>query len=486
MLDKFNPNFYAHLADDSAMIQAAVDAAAETGDAVTIPRHNARTGKPIWDICRAILLYSGSIVYLDNCHLRQADGINTNIFRNSNNDTPAGFTREGRQRNISIIGLGHCLLDGGEHTGVTEDNYKEKGVKTAFENCMINFANVERIKIRDINITHHRYWSMVFHYCSHGQISGIDFYGPYHWRNQDGINLRSGCSHFNIENLTGVTGDDIVALTNLRNYYAEPMAPCGYDDSIHNVVIRNIRATTRNSFVRLLNHGGRKIYNVLIQDIMFDCESDPCDPRPGQFVKAGEYVPLHPEIYKFKQDYGIRIGTYNYYRTDTVSQLGDLYNITIRNITCRGLVGVCLSCAAQDILIDNVRMYGNGLTGVFFAHGYMRNVVVRDVNFAPNDAPYEWNESMGGVPHDNRSWECEKYMNNDLDYATLPDRQLCAVYFKETNGRDLVFQGIHGHKNQTSVFGGFGDVKATVSGVVKPDDLPLNGGAHVGIDIQEI
>ena len=45
-----NPNAYAHLEDDSAMIQAAVDDAAQSGERVEIPRRNARTGKDIW-IC---------------------------------------------------------------------------------------------------------------------------------------------------------------------------------------------------------------------------------------------------------------------------------------------------------------------------------------------------------------------------------------------------------------------------------------------------
>ena len=142
-IDKFNPNYYVDLADDSAMIQAAVDEAAKTGDAVTIPRHNARTGKNIWDISRSIMLYTGSVIYLDNCHLRQADDVITNIFRNSNNETELGCTREGRQSNITIIGMGNCLLDGGVKNGLTEVNCAEYGVKSACENSMFNFMNVE-------------------------------------------------------------------------------------------------------------------------------------------------------------------------------------------------------------------------------------------------------------------------------------------------------------------------------------------------------
>ena len=79
-MNRFNPNFYANLEDDSAMIQAAVDAAAETGETVTIPRHNERTGEDIWMITHAVRLHTGSVVCLDNCILRQADGMFENIF----------------------------------------------------------------------------------------------------------------------------------------------------------------------------------------------------------------------------------------------------------------------------------------------------------------------------------------------------------------------------------------------------------------------
>lgn len=475
MTDKFNPNYYSNLKDDSAMIQAAVDEAAKYGESVTIPRYNERTGEPIWIISRAIKLYSGSVVYLDNCHLRQADNVIENIFKNSNNGTPEGFTREGRQSWISIIGLGNPLLDGGNHNGMTEVNCEEYGHPSAYENCMFNFLNVEQVKVRNIRITHQRYWSFVFHYSSHVQISEINYYAPYHWRNQDGVDIRSGCSHFLIENITGVLGDDVVALTNLKNQFEDPMKDCHYDDSIHNVVIRNLRCTTKYSFVRILNHGGRKIYNVLAQDLMFDCESDPKDPRPGKYVEAGKYEPIHPEIYQFTQDYGIRIGTYSYNQGEPFAQLGDTYNITIRNITCRGKVGVCLSCTAKDVLIDNVRMYGHGTTGVYVAQGPMRNIQVRDVYCSghPDD------------DFDDRLYECVKENESpEKDFAALPDRQVCAVYFKDSDVRDMVIRDLHVGDAYTSVFGGYGDVEVEVTGLRKElDETPLNTG--VGIKVNE-
>ncbi|MBQ2696739.1 MAG: hypothetical protein IJF61_05500 [Clostridia bacterium] len=472
MMNQYNPNFYKNLEDDSAMIQAAVDAARDSGEAVTIPRFNERTGECVWDISRAIELYTGSVIYLDNCYIRQADGAIQNIFRNSNNEKPEGYTREGRQHDITIIGFGNATLDGGNYPGMNEVNYREYGYDNNYVNCMFNFINCERIKIRDINITRQRFWSMVFHYSSHIEISGIHYYAPYHWRNQDGIDLRSGCSNVLIENISGVTGDDIVAMTNLRNIYAERLADCHYDDSIHNVIVRNIHAVTRNSFVRILNHGGRKIYNVLIDGLMFDCESAPRDPRPGQFVEADSYEPLHPEIHKFTQDYGVRIGTCAYNANGPMAKYGDTYNITVRNVTCRGLVGVCLSCTAKDVIVENVRMYGGGITGVYVAQGEMKNLQLRDICCTGNPDP---NNDF----NDNRCWECELEGNNDKDFAALSSPQRCAVYFKDSNAENVIIRDVHIGDNMTSVIGGYGHVRGAISGVYK-DDVTIPTSAAVG------
>lgn len=474
MYDKFNPNYYVNLEDDSAMIQAAVDAAAETGDAVTIPRHNARTGEDMWHICRAIQLHTGSVVYLDNCHLRQVDLIDCNIFRNSNNGTPLGFTREGRQYNITIEGIGNCVLDGGKTTGVTEENFRDAGLLGAQEESVFYFMNVENVKINNFHIQNYRYWSAVFYYSSHVEFRNIDFYGPWQWRNQDGIDLRNGCSHFLIENLTGALGDDVVALSDLMNYREEKMMECGYDDSIHNIIVQNVRCATTHSFVRILNHGGRKIYNVLIQNCMIDCESDPTDDRicPGAIPTpiSNGYNWIHPERDR-PQDYSIRINTFDFYHRDPNghAQLGDTSNITIRNLTCRGLAGVCLACTAQDVLIENVRMFGRGLSAVYFAQGPMRNIRVRDVYYSENCKTYdEW---------DDRLMECEKEGNNDKDIANFPERQLCAVYFKDSDVENATFRNIHAGKNLNCVFGGYGHARATCEGLTKANpDIPDNAG----------
>ena len=103
---------------DSASIQCAVDLAAALGiRSVTVPRLNERTGEPIWNLDRAVILPSEMEIVLDNCHLRQADGSFDNLFRNFENPESEGHTASEQMRNIVIRGVGNAVLDGAFTTG---------------------------------------------------------------------------------------------------------------------------------------------------------------------------------------------------------------------------------------------------------------------------------------------------------------------------------------------------------------------------------
>lgn len=435
MNNPFNPNFYANLDSDSAMIQAAVDAAAKTGDAVTIPRYNARTDSRVWNITEAILLPDHATIYLDNCHLRQADGVNTCIFRNSYSELLKGCFRNGRQHHISIIGRGNCLLDGGNSTGVTEETCEAQGMKALWDNSMINFINVEKVNILNLNIKNQRYGAMVFHYCADVQIRQIDFQSP---ACENGINLHTACFQFLIENISGVVGGDVILLANVKNYREKIMRDGRYDDSIHNIMIRNIHCTTGKSFVRTINQGGRKIYNVSMQNLMIDCESDPTDARPAIGMTAADYNPIHPEIYALQQACAVSIGGEN--DDDTPAKLGDTHGITIQNLTCKAPVGVKLSCTARDVLIENVRMYAGGGTAVCVAPGAMKNIQIRDVYFA------------GPISQD-----------------------ACAIYFENADAENVLVHNLHASEHHTAVFGGSGKADVKVTSLHKKETIPTNG-----------
>ena len=131
--------------------------------------------------------------------------------------------------------------------------------------------------------------------CAYGRIADIDFLNTRKYPNQDGVDVRKGCHDIIIENITGTTGDDSVAITGLCADNWDPKQPAmqlvtrhtGHDD-IYNVIIHNVKTRTLGTChtVRLLNHDGVKLYNVFIRDVMD--VSGPDDPRPQAAVKIGD------------------------------------------------------------------------------------------------------------------------------------------------------------------------------------------------------
>lgn len=452
----YNPNYYAHLEDDSAMIQAAVDAAAKTGETVTVPRYNERTGLNIWNIERAIRLHSGSVVCLDNCVLRQADVMFENIFINSNQNTPLGFTREGRQYDIKIYGRGNALLDGGNHNGLTESTQNNPGMKPVLFNSMINFVNTQRVHIKNLRIINQRYWAIVFHYSSHCSISNIDFYAPHTIPNQDGIDLRTGCSHFLIENITGCTGDDTVALTCLKSSFDEDIKQAGLDDAIHHVIIRNINSCTPCALVRLLNHSGKLLHNVIIENIMESTERDPAHSR------GKENEPLDFKTNNFRAGACVRIGENFYNKDGAKAQLDETYNVTVRNVTGRMRTGIRVNCALNNAVFDNVQLYGDGGTGVYFGEGKIKNVRVSNIGYSLKHEPCPTDDNLS-----------ENHFNQQLNPQVNPDRKLCAVYFKETEAENITFQNIHASDKLTAVFGGNGIVTMKAENIVRENSETL-------------
>lgn len=425
---KYDPNHYIHLADDAAMIQAAVDEAAKTGESVTIPRHNERTGQDIWILPRAILLHSGSSVVLENCTLMQADESVDNIFRNSICRTPDGIKKDKRQYDIRITGIGNALLDGGKYNGISERNWRKKGIDL-FGNCLIHLQNVERFTVENITLANQRYWAMCHHCCAEGRISNITLAAKGDRPNQDGIDLRYGCHGILIENILGLSGDDVVALTALNDRNGSMLVE-GADDSIHNVIIRNIQASgcENRGIVRLLNNFGHKLYNVVIENLIE--LSNPSDPwRDGS---------------------AIRIGELGYVRKDEdLAQFGDTYNITVRNIVSRSRHGIFISGTLENALIDNVQMFGDGGTAMLFRGGIYRNIRVRNITTSA--------ECRHPLTDDNPSEH--QYNRRKFPEQPVEDNRVYTVYFQGSNIRNLTFDGITAGADVNAVFGGFGDVE---------------------------
>ena len=289
-------------ADDSASIQNAVDEAARRGTGrVVVPARNARTGADGWTITRAILLPSNMAVELRGARLTMADGVYENFFRTANVWTDAGRLPGGAVTNVSIVGRDGAVLDGAKPNGLDESTSLKGGRPHVRANCPVLFVNVADFAVSGLTIENHRYWGMCFCFCRRGRIAGIRFVARFDRRNQDGINLRLGCRDIEIADISGQTGDDMIALSAIDTGPAagRPASrwSCwveGLPVDIRNVAIRNVRgAAVGHPLVALRNSNGAKILDVLIEnveDTWFDVPCAEMARRRYAMVRLGDHV----------------------------------------------------------------------------------------------------------------------------------------------------------------------------------------------------
>ena len=336
---------------DSQTIQNAVDYAAESGAGrVIIPRLNARTGKPIWNIHTAILLPSNMTVVLEDAHLRLCDGVFDNIFRNRSIFTPEGNTLEGEQEGIHIIGSGNALLDGGEHNGLVEQMHRDDPVKypRLSVNLMIFLHNVRNFTVSGLHFVNARWWAVCCVYCRWGHIHDLDFRFYADHENQDGVDLRIGCEYITIENITGVTGDDTVALTALPQDHLVPetaLHVAGKSWDIHDITIRNIISSTHGcGCIRFLCEQGAQEYNITVDGV-----KNTSDVITGSTIlvgtTAGDFL-KHPH------------------------KMGDFRNIVVRNITAYGHRAITFCESVKHMVVENVTTYGHNLVGLRFGANF--------------------------------------------------------------------------------------------------------------------
>ena len=306
-----------------------------------------------WIIDEAVRIPSKFTLILEDCHLRLADGSYTNIFVNEHHDTELGRTVAGRDRHIAIIGRGEAILDGGEYNGLCEKNHSKDALPPIWKNNLLIFTNVEGFRVEGIACRNQRWWALNFIYCAHGYIGNIDFCASdigidsdgnvYHGlvrskysevlvKNADGIDLRAGCHDIVIENISGFTEDDTVALTGLNGRIEKSFAVQGMQTDICNVSIKNIRAAAFCTIVRLLNQGGVRLHDILIDGVYDSSAESP---------------------YMDKGLYAVRVGDTRLYGTRHATK-EETYNITVKNVFGRSEYTISLAGDMQNVEVCNV------------------------------------------------------------------------------------------------------------------------------------
>lgn len=376
---------------------------AENGDVrtVVIPRKNRRTKKDVWIIDKAILLPNDVCVLMDDCRLRLADGVYDNIFRNKNMYTETASTKEGEQHGIRIIGRGEAVLDGGEDNGLREQTWdgSDPAPRTG---CLILLNNVREYCIENIACEQMRYWAIDQIACRYGRISNIRFDAKRHRPNQDGIDLRIGCYAITVENVTGYTGDDVVALSAFPCGGDAAFLPKGRSADIHGITVKNIRATTNQTLVALRNNDGAKIYDITIENVE--------DTGDGH------------------EPWGcVRIGENNWYTKRPV-RMGELYGITVRNVRARARGCVYVEGALSNSHISDI--YAGGTT-LYAVSSYRAEAFFDETNIVVEPGVSMENVVMENIFYYGSS-EYTENPNDKYSELTFPNEKFagCAIDFR--------------------------------------------------------
>ena len=320
-------------------------------------RNGSRTSTVKGDfiIDEVIRIPSDFTLILDGCHLKMADGCYYNMFVNEHHDTKKGRTKNGTDHNITILGRNGAILDGGEYNGLSEKTQLKNGLPPIWKNNLILFTNVDGFKISGVSCHNQRWWALNFIYCSNGYISDIDFcandtavdekgniyhglkrskYSEILVKNADGIDIRQGCHDIVIENISGFTEDDTIALTGLNGVMEQTFAVEGEKSDIYNITVKNIHSSAYCTIVRLLNQGGIRLHDIVI-DGVYDTSYNSPHMDKGLFaVRIGD-THLYGERHATAEEtYNIKINKVYAVCEHAVGLAGNMKGLEIGEIEC--------------------------------------------------------------------------------------------------------------------------------------------------------
>ena len=366
---------------DSDTIQNAIAAAIKDGcRKVLIPRYNLRTDKTEWRISKAIEIPSEMTLVLDNCYMVQETGVYDNMFRNSRAYIE-DRSRETEDHDISILGVGNVCLSGGVHNGLLERNVGQRGFcDNILVNQMLLWINVRNLRVENLHIEHQRHWAINHIFCENVTIKNIDFAAIPHVPNMDGIDLRVGCRDFDIENITGKTGDDTIALTAMLGDEERAGYVADKSTDICNVRIKNVLSDPfRMLNVRVLTQDGVQVHDIDVDTVM-----DTSDYNMKVFCKAalglGTQGALYVNVCRAKP--------------------GDLRKIMARNIYTRGSTAIRIDDACCDSSFTNVKTFNTCFTGVGTV-GFgcvLKNIVVDGLYYGSKQSDCQRGWVDGYVP----------------------------------------------------------------------------------------
>lgn len=358
--------------NDTERIQQAIDAATNDDVVQITGEHQHR-----WTLDKALLLHSELHVEIRDCTMKLSNQCRDNFMR-SNNCGPC-ITEHPQIHNLTIHGHGNAVLEGADVPRATGDGAKilftenspahpewpysygsdaerpDQYPKGDWRNIGILLCNLDNFEISGLTLREYHAWGISMERCSNGRLEDITLDAhdpvlingiPQHVKNRDGIDLRFGCHHIEICNITGESGDDIIALTALPKFGPRPphstevsTIPPDADVDIHDVRIHDITGRTQHQFIRLLCTAPSRIYNVDIHDCI-------AHENTRRTVLLGDtnYGGSKGEI----SNVSLRNLTSNAYQS-CIELMSVCRNITIENISnkCQGIPLIKIASSAD-------------------------------------------------------------------------------------------------------------------------------------------
>ena len=355
-----DPNNYT--GSDIERINAAIRDSRETGGIVRIFKRkpDKKSDRDFWLIDAAILLPEDTTLYITNCKIKLSDKARDNWIRSAN--CIVGNPEVKVLSNIHIIGEGSAVFEGADHPRATGDSGKTLGERTYgtdagkknrsqkgdWRNIGILLARVNNFSIKNLTLIDSHAWAVSLESCDTGLIRDLHFKSSERVKidgkmerilNRDGLDLRRGCRNITIENITGNTGDDLIALTALgktvfksgvlrgTEFYGGSTEPGALD--LFNISIRNVRGYCAGGhhIIRLLNNSGIKLYNIEISNLL---DTSPEGIQAKAAIKIGDQI------------YG---GS---------SPLGDTFDIQISKVHSKAKNAVLLGGSLKNSMISDV------------------------------------------------------------------------------------------------------------------------------------
>ncbi|MEK6793776.1 MAG: hypothetical protein AABZ39_03295 [Spirochaetota bacterium] len=321
-----------------------------------------------WIIDRAIRLPSNTDLTIDGCTLKLADGVFDNIIRvagiTPNPNDPNGICRSIQPtENIRIIGRNGAVIEGADHpysapnpkTGVVEPWV---GDFFGWRTVGILLSGAHNYDISGFTMQKTHCWAISQDSCTHGALHDIVFNTDV--KNGDGIDFRNGCAHCLVENISGTTSDDTIALTALDesvvsgpgSRYIYPMQPMGMkhasdDPDIHDIVVRNIFTGGQHHAVICLATSP-SVYDITIENVIEEAPSS------------------RESCVKIYTGYGTG------YRKE------NLRNISVANVVSRGArYAVMVKADVSNVRFENIRQARPDGERTLF-EGDNRNSIIMD------------------------------------------------------------------------------------------------------------